>query len=134
MVARRVSHVVNVKSGQPRRERLQMQRVVDETEVRLDFRVAAVVPINQGRTVQLSEKKLEVALNRDFLERLPVFAAELEAALFGFRQDFPQRVIDVLKESFLPGFAPLAGLRRKVSRIWANGPQPRSSMAQSFPV
>ena len=50
MVARGKLHVVDVKSGEARGERFEMQRVVDEAEVFLDLRVAGVVPVNDVRT------------------------------------------------------------------------------------
>ena len=80
MVVRGKLHVVNVKSGQTRGERFEMLCVMKEAEVFLDLRVADVVPINHIWAVKLAEEKLEVAFQRNFLKRLPVFDAEFEAA------------------------------------------------------
>ena len=91
MIVRGKLHVVKVKSGQARGERFEMLGVVKEAEVFLDLRVAGVVPINNVRAVKLAEEELEVAFQRNFLERLPVFDAEFEAALFGFGQKFAER-------------------------------------------
>jgi hypothetical protein len=81
-----------------RRERFQMQRVVDEAEVLLDLRVAAIVPIERFGLVNSRKKNLKSLSIGNFLERLAVFAAELEAALFGFGQDFSERVVNALDE------------------------------------
>ena len=94
-------HVMNVKAGQAGGQRLKLLRVLDETEVFLDLRVAGVVPVNDVRTVKVAEEIFEVAVQRNFLERLAVFDAELEAAFFGFGQNFPQRVINPFNERFL---------------------------------
>ena len=94
-----------MKTGQARGQRLKLLRVLDEAEVFLDLRVAGVVPVNNVRTVKVAEEIFEVAVQRNFLERLAVFDAELEAAFFGFGQDFPQRFINPFDERFLFGLA-----------------------------
>src|SRR5258707_14394361 len=86
VVARGKLHVVDVKPGKARGERFEVQRVMNEAEVFLDLRVAAIVPIKNVRTVEFAEEKLEVAFERDFFKRLTVFAAEFESALFSFGQ------------------------------------------------
>ena len=57
----------------------------------LIWRVAGVVPIDQAGAGQLAEQKLEIALQRQFLQGLAVLDAQLDAARFGLRQQLPQQ-------------------------------------------
>jgi len=110
VVLRRKLHVMDVKAGKSVGERFEMRRVLDEAEVFLDLRVAGVVPINNVGAGKFAEEKLEIGVERNFLERLPVFAAEFETEFFGFGQDFSQRVVGALDEFFLFGFKAGGGL------------------------
>jgi len=68
-------HVMDVKTRQPAAQRLQMHRVMNEPEVFLDLRVAGVVPVNQIRARDLAEQELVIAVDGQFLERLPILDA-----------------------------------------------------------
>ena len=75
MVARGRLHVVKVEAGQPVRERFQMHRVLDETQVFLDLRVARVVPVAKAGAGQIPKQKRIIALERQLFEGLAVFRA-----------------------------------------------------------
>ena len=49
-------------------------------------------------------------------------AAKLESALFGFGQEFPERVMDVFDKSLLPGLARPGGFGAELL-VFGRGPQ-----------
>src|SRR4051812_17649312 len=78
-----------------------MQGVMEEPEVLLDLRVAGVVPVNEIRTGDLSEKKPVIAFQGKLIKSLPILHAELDAAGLRIRQDLFQGINGALKKLFL---------------------------------
>ena len=58
-----------------------MHPMVDESQVLLDLRVAAIVPVTHRGPVKFQQQKLKIAIQRDFLQGLAVFDAELKSVL-----------------------------------------------------
>jgi len=56
MVTRGRLHVVNVEATKPPPHRIQVHRMMQETEVFFDLRMARIVPIDNCRTGELAEK------------------------------------------------------------------------------
>ena len=111
-----------------------MLHVPDQAEVFLDLRVADVVPVSHVRAVKLAEEGREIAFERNFLQRLPVFAAELQTALFGFGQKFAQRFIHVRDEFSLHRFLFGHGFGAELFKFGRFGFPSRSSRSHNRPV
>ena len=80
MIAARELDIVNVKAGEMIAHGFEMENVVDEPKVLFDLGVASVVPIDEGRAIDIAEKKLVVGFDGKFFESLTVFDAEFDIA------------------------------------------------------
>ena len=63
MVPSRKLDIVNVKTGEMIAQRFQVEDVVDETKIFFNLRVAGVVPVDEGRAVDVTEKKLIIGFD-----------------------------------------------------------------------
>ena len=68
--------IVDMESGKAVPERFEVEAVIDEAQIFFDLRVAGIMPINKSGTVHFLEKEIEVVIQRQFFERLPIFNAE----------------------------------------------------------
>src|SRR5438093_3829004 len=106
-----------MKAIKPAAHGLEMKAVADEAEVLLDLRMAGVVPVDDCGIAEFLEEGIEVALERDLLERLAIFDAELDAARLGFVDNFPEQfecALDVGLLLLLPLFD---GLGQELSEL-----------------
>ena len=92
VVGARILDVVDVKAEEAVAARFQMRPVVDKAEVLFDLRVAGIVPVDEVRAGDFGEEGGVVAFDGEFFERLAVFDAHFDAALFGFGHEFLQAV------------------------------------------
>ena len=100
-----------METGEPVAQRFQMQKVIDEAKVLFDLRVAGIMPVNEGGTIEFLEEERKIAVQREFLEGLAIFDAELDSTPFGFRRNFPKHFFSPLEESLFFGFALSGGIR-----------------------
>ena len=75
MIACRKLHVVDMKTGQSVRERIDVHGVTNEAKVLFDLGVAGIMPVTDGRVGEFLEEQCEIAFERNFLQRFAVFDA-----------------------------------------------------------
>ena len=92
MVATGKLHVVNVKTSEMVTHRLEVENVMDKTEVLFDLGMAGIVPIDQARAIDVAKKKLVIGFDRQFFETLAgagVYPEDLD-----FRKAFTLRFVN----------------------------------------
>src|SRR5438046_1074034 len=74
--------------------------MMDKSEVFLDLGVTGVMPIAEDRVIEFLEKKMEVAIKREFLKRLPVFHSKPNVFAGGLPGDDFKNGPDIFEMTF----------------------------------